>query len=106
MDADIFYKLGSSLTHHNICNDNITGRRRYRAMFGCTPLVSSITWNLIKNDLPQNATPNHLLWALFFLKAYNNEEINHAVFNVDEKTYRKWIWLVIYAISKLRIVCV
>ena len=43
--------------------------------------------------------PKHLLWALIFLKTYTTESSLLVAIGVDEKTLRKWIFIIIYAIS-------
>ena len=50
--------------------------------------------------------PKHLLWALIFLKTYNAESSLAVAIGVDEKTLRKWIFIIIYAISDLEDDCV
>ena len=45
--------------------------------------------------------PKHLLWVLIFLKTYTTESSLAVAIGVDEKTLRKWIFIIIYAISDL-----
>ena len=45
--------------------------------------------------------PKHLLWALIFLKTYSTESSLAVAIGADEKTLRKWIFIIIYAISDL-----
>lgn len=65
----------------------------------------SYIWEEINEELPNGASPMHLLWTLMFLKSYNTEEVNRAIIQADEKTIRKWIWIFIDKISRMRVVC-
>ncbi|CAK4151827.1 unnamed protein product [Aphanomyces euteiches] len=42
-----------------------------------------------RSQRPPNTTPQHLLWALMFLKTYATEGEYHALTGADEKTFRK-----------------
>ena len=46
---------------------------------------------------------NHLFWSLFFLKNYGTEAQHAAVFHVDEKTLRKWVWFILKGMTTLRV---
>ena len=55
-------------------------KRRWMSFFGVKPDVVATSWNLleISNNDPDDtamngAKPEHLLWALMFLKKYGNE---------------------------------
>ncbi len=48
--------------------------------------------------------PKHLLWACLFLKTYCNETVLSALTSVDEKAQRYYVWKVIKALARLRIV--
>ena len=78
--------------------------RRFKGLFGITPHVTSITWNLVLPCLPSAAKPRHLLWSLLFLFCYATEHVNCAIFRVDEKTYRKWTWFFVDLIGNTSIV--
>ena len=43
--------------------------------------------------------PKHLHWVFIFLKTYTTESSLEVAIGVDEKTLRKWIFSIIYAIS-------
>jgi hypothetical protein len=81
--------------------------RRFSGLFGCSPLICSKLWSLLQLDGYLNNLaagkqhPRHLLWALLFLKQYNPEEVNSQMCHCDEKTYRKWVWIVVKAIAEL-----
>ena len=68
----------------------LSGKRRFRAMFGVSTLVCSVIWNLFLHKIPDGASPVHLLWALMFIKVYASEATHRAISKADEKTFRKW----------------
>ena len=87
--------------------------RRFRAFFGTCPQVCVMVWRTLtklqwfqKNNIK---TPNfrHLLWALQFLKAYDVQEIHACEIGIDKKTWRKWIWKYVEAITSIskHVVC-
>ena len=47
------------------------------------------------------AKPVHLLWALMLIKIYATEDVLSGIAGVTEKTYRKWAWKFIKAVSDL-----
>lgn len=102
LEPSIFWNLGHKYSGHNVSNNENVGRRRFVAMFGVTHTICSEIWNAIQYNLPNGKSPAHLLWALLFLKNYSIEEINCAILKCDEKTFRKWVWIVIDIISRLR----
>ncbi len=67
--------------------------RRFMASFGVTPTCCRMLWDQIYDDFPNGGRPKHLLWALYFLKTYASEHVACNVLRVDEKTYRKWVWI-------------
>lgn len=104
LDPEFFWKLGHNLTGHNVLKSENIGRRRFVSLFGVSHNICSIIWRYIEPNLPNGSTPSHLLWALLFLKNYNTEEANRAIIKSDEKTIRKWIWVMIDAICRMRVV--
>jgi hypothetical protein len=90
-------------------NNPFTFDRRFREMFGCSAAVVAITWNYIERVIGwtglkgyRSRKIDHLLWALMFLKVYGKEATLSSLFGgVDEKTYRKWVWLYVEAVSSL-----
>ena len=103
--------------------------RRFKATFGCLPKSCSDLWRLILTSNNENFMvevddlnnpgggrevriqilcakpeykPEHLLWALYFMKIYLLD--NHAIVtvNCNEKTFRKWIIIFIDAVASLK----
>jgi hypothetical protein len=83
---------------------NETEDRRFRELFGCGPLVALALWvRIVENELaPPKGIIRHMLWALLFLKTYATETILCQMVGVkDKKTFRKWSWKFVEAISML-----
>ena len=77
--------------------------RRFRALFGTSPKVCRILWDKVyEESTPRGAKPKHLLWALLFCRVYNTEHVNASMAGCDEKTFRKWSWVFVEAISDLQ----
>ena len=86
---------------------------RFLSFFGVDPAVVVEVWNLIEvpffdqgGDL-SHAKPEHLLWALLFLKKYGDESEMAALCGaakgaVDEKTFRKWSHIFVRRIAALK----
>jgi len=55
------------------------------------------------NAVPEKGVvPEHLLWALMFMKVYGKESMHCTMAGaVDEKTFRKWVWIFVLEISYL-----
>ena len=55
--------------------------RRFKQLFGAKSSIVANLWNMLVNnhgDL-DGGKPEHLLWALVFLKNYGTEEVNCSV---------------------------
>ena len=82
--------------------------RRFRALFGCSAIVATELWKLLDvyDFIPEGGKLIHMLWALLFVKVYPTEETlvklcGDPMGNPDKKTTRKWIRLLMEAISYL-----
>ena len=64
----------------------------------CVIVWGELKWSMLVKDA---CKPKHLLWVLIFLKTYTTESSLAVAIGVDEKTLRKWIFIIIYAISDL-----
>lgn len=69
--------------------------RKYHALFGVSSQTCSSAWNKIYNSLPQGSEPRYLLWACLFLKEYWSESVHCCIVNLNAKTFRKWVWIVL-----------
>lgn len=99
-----FYDIGKDLMKHTSASI-LVGSRRFKSFFGVSPNICAICWKIIKGDLPTSFREVHLLWALFFLKSYNTESVNHAFADCDEKTFRTKVWTVIERLAFMKVVC-
>eukprot|EP00804_Cyclotella_cryptica_P002591 CCRYP_010417-RA/>CCRYP_010417-RA protein AED:0.07 eAED:0.04 QI:0/0/0/1/1/1/2/0/297 len=84
------------------CLEGIANQRRWMACFGAKPDVMADLWTRIdpSTTMPEGAKPEHMTWVFYFLKLYNTEDVNtRNVGGCDEKTFRKWVWLFVDAIS-------
>ena len=81
--------------------------RRFRGRFGVDPSSVLILWNYLEIHgefdflYRQSLVLEHLFWALEFLKNYCNEDTQADKFGVDQKTYRKWIWVYVKGIASI-----
>ena len=85
-----------------------TEDRRFRQFFGISATSAVDTWGRMKENelIPDGGKFLHLLWALMFFKTYSVDTVlcSHAggIYGaIDPKTFRKWLWPMVYAISEL-----
>jgi hypothetical protein len=86
---------------------NTTWNRRFRAAFGVSFGVLLVLWNLLDPEGAESKPAyrrEHLLWALYFLKTYTTEVISATLFGTSDKTWRKWVTIVVTDISNLQLV--
>jgi hypothetical protein len=96
--------------NHRNDSSEATEMRIFRELFGTRLLVVENLWFLL-DELslhPEGGLPKHLLWALHFMKAYPLQAQRCAAVGgsggaVDPKTYRKWVWAYIEAVSDLKL---
>jgi hypothetical protein len=100
---DTFAYHGRRMMNRHYALAERTEMRRFRALFGCSPLVCSRAWSKLKRFklLPKGGAPSNLLWALLMMKLYDSEVVHSAIAGVDPKTFRKWSWEFIEALSNL-----
>ena len=87
--VETFWRLGHTITGHDLNGSLSLGYRRFRAFFGTSPLVCLVVWDMLLLVRPRKSTPEHLLRALLLLKRYHIESLNAALVGVNEKTFRK-----------------
>jgi hypothetical protein len=82
---------------------NAAERRFFTSAYGSSPEVCCHTWEYINHYkvVPKKAVPYHLLWSMLFMKSYATEAFLSALVGTTEKTFRKWVWLMIKSISGL-----
>ena len=111
-----FRLLGWDILHHIPINSPINHKTsatiearqeaEFRAAFGVSSAVCSHTWEYLSSSIQKvngqgKAKPTHLLWSLMFLKTYGTEIFLCCLLLTTEKTFRKWVWIMIAAISNL-----
>ena len=81
-------------------------RQEFVAIYGVSVQVCTKIWLAMKSN-EQNISENdklrpyHLLWGLYFLKQYGVSEVMANYFGCADKTFRKWVWIVIDALEEL-----
>jgi|SRR6056300_396050 len=103
-EADLFMMLGKDIFVKNRGGKKETDHFRFQCTFGVSPDDCEIIWDLLitQDFLPRGGKPYHLLWALLFMKLYCAETIHAALTGCDEKTFRKWSWEFVWALSYLQ----
>eukprot|EP00732_Lithocolla_globosa_P000696 Lithocolla_globosa_v1_NODE_257_length_4779_cov_60.829103.p7 type:complete len:110 gc:universal NODE_257_length_4779_cov_60.829103:341-670(+) len=73
--------------------------RIFRANFGVSTSTCQYLWALLVYHYDEYLSPQHLLWALCFLKCYDTVASMHLKFpNCSEKTYRVWVWRTLFCL--------
>ena len=85
-----------------------TEDRQFRDFFGIPAEVALAAWNLMVETglLPAEGQILHFLWALHFMKEYPKQSTGSATAGgsggaKDPKTWRKYLWPFVYALSGL-----
>ena len=74
----------------------------FSSFFGATAQVILIVWGLLStNDLICGGSLEHLLWACMLMKQYMGDRVSSKLAGADVKTFRKWSWHMISAMSWL-----
>ena len=85
---------------------NVLSDRIFRALFGVTSNVCTIIWEKLEVNVTTDKDPNHLLWALLFLKVYSTEEVHSSLVGTTVKTFRKWSIPMVERMSSLNTVSI
>jgi hypothetical protein len=104
----IIESVAQSILRRNCQLSDQSRSRIFRANFGVSPYICAVVWNELVDtrSLPQGARPKHILWSLLFLKVYATENVLCTICACDEKTFRKWVWLLVAAMARLVVVSV
>ena len=100
MDISDVFKIGREIMGRESTQATMTEDCRFQELFGCGPGVALKVWNLIFEVFPDESII-HMMWALMFLKMYGKESAMSSMAGVDEKTYRKWVWIFVFKIADL-----
>ena len=111
VSSNDFEEIASSITRRRVTKSSSRIRNcLFRSYFGTSSRICAVLWELLKRQRKRiakkdgygNVSPKHLLWALMFLKVYGVEAtLSSMAGGVDEKTYRKWVWIFVKAIANL-----
>jgi hypothetical protein len=97
-----FGMLNGGKTDRNESASALTQMRHFCSHFGTTPRTCATIWEHLMSNGAHGARPKHLLWALLLFKLYLLENGNAAMTGADEKTFRKWSWLVVGLIIDIK----
>jgi hypothetical protein len=88
---------------------SMTEERTFCEFFGTTKVVVAKLWDLLSQwqIIPEDGTIDHIMWALFFMRAYPKEAVACSTVGglggaIDPKTLQKCIWPFIHAIAGLQ----
>ena len=94
----MFADLRNELTGGRGAASGTVSEHCFMATFGCNTILCAFIWNATTK--PNVAVPIHLLWTLMFLIVYATESVLLGMTRVDEKTYRKWIWMILRTLTR------
>lgn len=93
-----FQREGNLITKHTGPWNEI-GLMRFRKFFGVTPGICRQLWTLLL-EYHEESQPRHLLYALLFLKLYEEDFINTALCNGEEESvFRVHAWKYVFLIA-------
>jgi hypothetical protein len=81
---------------------------RFKSWFGSHPIVCAQIWEdlltteIVEARILPTDDIDHFFMALYFLKVYCTEQLRSGMFNLGEKTVRKWTWYFVEKISALK----
>jgi hypothetical protein len=82
--------------------------RRFRSWYGSNPNVIARIWEdlltteIAEARIPPEADFDRFLMSFYFLKVYPTEEHRSGIFEVCEKTARRWSWYFVGKLSALK----
>ena len=90
---------------HNTHAVTQTSLKDYITLFGSDWHIVEKVWNLLDDYglYQKTRKPDHLLWALLFLRTYSNERVHATLTGSSQKTFRRWVWRVVEEISLLEV---
>ena len=79
--------------------------REFIASYGINVQVMSRVWLVMQSirdrKVARGMKPYHLLWCMYFLKQYGVSTVMATYFGCSDKTFRKWVWIVIQLLEEL-----
>ena len=104
---DLAGEMIHGLDHHRLAHKTVLNR--FIAQFGITPRHCACVWIFSEQKIRQidsNRQKKHLLWTLNLLKTGASEAEMHGRWGADEKTIRKWLYIVLEALGDLGVVSI
>lgn len=102
-DIDHFRYEGAKIAG-TTTDSGVLQERQFLSFFGVKPKVCELAWQIMEENIPDGMSTKHLLWGLLLLKVYSTETVLSSFAGVTEKTFRKWSWESIKALSRLDMV--
>ena len=97
---------GDFLHGFELSNASSTLHKRFVSNFGVSPCLASWLWTAsVDSFTEKKVTKVHLLWTLNSLKTDDTEHQMKARWGCDEKTFRKWLHIVLEIAGSLGLVC-
>ena len=106
---EFFHAMGLNHLNRSLDGSQFEQDRIFQAHFGTSWFVCAATWNALdeieSTYIQQQAKlkPIHLLWAFYFLKRYETEDVGGPFWGVTPKTFRKWVWIMLTRLEELSI---
>jgi hypothetical protein len=72
-----------------------------RSTYGVSLKTMAACWNICRFK-EKGTRPEHIFWALHFLKSYDTEVRIAKSYYVTRKTFRKWLWPTVREIARAR----
>lgn len=99
-----FQNMAAKILNKNSYTYSKISCRQEKELFGVSSLVCYSIWEAIYEGLDDCSKPEHLFWALIFLKTYSSENTHSIIAGCSPRTFRKWSWEFIGLISNLNTV--
>ena len=79
--------------------------REFVASYGINVHVTGKIWLVLQSfrdrEDARRMVPEHLLWTLYFLKQYAASIVMAGYFGCSDRTFRKWVWIIIPLLEEL-----
>ena len=105
LKPSFWIRVGLEITYGQLAGDRCftSELKSFRSLFFIAPSNCSLLWAKIKQqNLAPRAKPEHLLWALLWLKLYATDEVLAGILGVDEDTFRERTFEMVRAIQGLK----
>lgn len=102
VEAIEFFHKGMEYAGRKGGNLNQTNCKRFKSFFGFTAGGCAAVWNELipfLTEYDQKVQFFHLLWACMFVKIYDPISVLSGIVKADEKTFSKWVWILLRTIS-------